>query len=565
MKSFSDFRIELPNTASGNVRTTCPECSSQRKKKNVKCLSVNADDGTWICHHCGWAGGLKQRLQHLPLHWQKPEWRTPAPSPTGLPDAALAWFKRRGINERVLMRNKIGHGTVYMPQVEAEVTAIAFPYFENGEHINTKWRDHQKNFRMEAGARRILYGIDDINHHDTVIWVEGEMDKLSVEVAGYLWCVSVPDGAPAVNAKSYASKFDFVEWDLMTGKRHILFLDMDEPGRKLEEELARRLGKENCLRVIAPFGCKDANDVLVKHGVAALADLIASAQPFPISGVYDADQIRDKVVTLYERGYERGVLTGWETLDQFYTVRPGEMTIVTGIPGSGKSNLLDCMLVNIARHSGWRFGLFSPENQPIERHAASLVEKYARAPFSHGPQRRVERSELEESMDWMRNHFFWVLPDEDDDYSLSALLERARALVLRYGINGFVLDPWNEIDHARQPGVSETDHTSESLTKIRRFARAHHVHVWVVAHPTKLQKNDGGQYPVPTPYDISGSAHWRNKADNCLTVYRQFVTNGTEPPVEIHVQKIRFREVGKIGVCDLRYEKPTATYKEAWS
>jgi len=38
------------------------------------------------------------------------------------------------------------------------------------------------------------------------------------------------------------------------------------------EELARRLGKENCFRVRWPKSedgkqCKDANDVLVKHGV----------------------------------------------------------------------------------------------------------------------------------------------------------------------------------------------------------------------------------------------------------------------------------------------------------
>jgi twinkle protein len=391
------------------------------------------------------------------------------------------------------------------------------------------------------------------------------MDKLSVETAGYQNCVSVPNGAPPVNAKEYASHFDFVNWDTLAGKQHVLFTDMDEPGRKLEAELARRLGPENCLRVIPPFGCKDANDVLVKHGAVALADLIAKAQPFPISGVYDADQIRDRVVTLYERGFERGVSTGWPSLDDLYTVRLGEMTIITGIPGSGKSNFLDAMLVNIARAKGWRFGLFSPENLPIQRHAASLVEKQTGYPFTTGPTMRLTREELDAAMDWMREHFYWVLPDEDDDYSLTSLLERAKVLVRRYGINGFVVDPWNEVDHTTPQGVTETEHISRALTEIRRFARTHHVHLWVVAHPAKLQKDQSGQYPVPTPYDISGSAHWRNKADNCISIYRKFATDGPEPPVEVHVQKVRFREVGKIGVCDLRYEKPTATYREVYA
>jgi hypothetical protein len=46
------------------------------------------------------------------------------------------------------------------------------------------------------------------------------------------------------------------------------------------------------------------------------------------------------------------------------------------------------------------------------------------------------------------------------------------------------------------------------LSQIRRFARLHTVHVWVIAHPTKMQKAEkgpyAGLYPPPTPYDISG-------------------------------------------------------------
>lgn len=565
MKTFADFGISVPSGSTGNIRTTCPECSDKRRKKTVKCLAVDVDQGVWICHHCGWAGGLKGRSEHLPIHWQKPEYRKPERKPSAdLPANVIAWFASRGITDDVLIRNKVGYGTVYMPQLEGDIGAVAFPYYVNGEHINTKWRDANKNFRMEAGAQRVLYGLDDISDRESVIWVEGEMDKLSVEVAGFRNCVSVPDGAPAINSKEYASKFDFIDWDVMTGKQHVLFVDMDEPGRKLEAELMRRLGEENCARVICPFGCKDANEVLTKHGPFALRDLIKGAQPFPVSGLFDVDRLRDKVVTLYENGYERGVLTGWQSLDHLYTVRPGEMTVLTGIPNSGKSNFLDAMLVNIAKTHGWRFGVFSPENQPLEDHVAHLIEKYVGAPFDQGPSARITPEERDHAIDWLGDHFTWVMP-EDDDYSLSGLLQKARVLVRRKGINGFVLDPWNEIDHTRPHGVTETDHVSKCLTEIRRFARAHKVHMWIVAHPTKLQKDNSGNYPVPTPYDISGSAHWRNKADNCLAVYRRFVESGAEPPIEVHVQKIRFREVGRVGTCDLRYEKTTGRYREVYA
>ena len=64
--------------------------------------------------------------------------------------------------------------------------------------------------------------------------------------------------------------------------------------------------------------------------------------------------------------------------------------------------------------------------------------------------------------------------------------------------------------------MSETEYISQSLTTIRKFARRYDVHVWVVAHPTKMQKDNDGNYPIPTAYDAAGSTHWRNKADNVL-------------------------------------------------
>src|SRR5690606_28072351 len=96
---------------------------------------------------------------------------------------------------------------------------------------------------------------------------EGEMDKLAVEVAGIVSCVSVPDGAPSETAKDYASKFTFLEADrarLESVKEWIIAVDNDGPGKRLEDELARRLGREKCRRVTWPEGCKDANEVLTK-------------------------------------------------------------------------------------------------------------------------------------------------------------------------------------------------------------------------------------------------------------------------------------------------------------
>ncbi len=559
MKTYEDFRIRGINpNGSEEQYVTCPECSTERKKKSVRCLSVNVVKEVWICHHCGWKGSLQNGGNYSDPHWRKPEYRKPTlfPANPRLIPEVMNWFLNRGITADVQIRNKLTVSTVYMPQIEKKVKAIGYPYFRDGEHINTKWRDHDKNFRMEAGAELLLYGLDDIKEADTVIWVEGEMDKLSVEVAGFKNCVSVPNGAPPPESKNYSSHFDYLvsASKFFEGKAHILFLDDDEAGRHLESELSRRLGKESCKRVRLPEGFKDANEYLIAHGSDNLCTVIEAAQPYPVSGIHDGNSLLEGVKKIHGGGMKGGVSTGWLPLDEFYTVRLGEMTIVTGIPNHGKSNWLDCLLVNIAMRFGWRFGIFSPENQPLERHAMGLVEK-----INMLPQSELKEIDIDATMASIHDHFQWILPEFEDDWSLGGILDKAKTMVYRFGINGLVIDPWNEIEHKRPANLSETEYISQALQKIRQFGRLHNIHIWVVAHPSKLQKDaKTGNYPVPTPYDIAGSANFRNKADNCITVDR---IHGADR-VKIHVQKVRFKEVGKLGGAELVYDVKSSTYSE---
>ena len=70
--------------------------------------------------------------------------------------------------------------------------------------------------------------------------------------------------------------------------------------------------------------------------------MIDNAKPVPISGVFDYNSIEDAHDRLYHNnGRVGGLSTGWLNVDRFYTVRAGEVTIVTGIPSHGKSEVVD--------------------------------------------------------------------------------------------------------------------------------------------------------------------------------------------------------------------------------
>jgi twinkle protein len=429
--------------------------------------------------------------------------------------------------------------------------------------INYKYRDREKNFRMEAQAERILFGYDDIDDNACMI-VEGEMDKLTAEVAGLISCVSVPDGAPTPETKNYASKFTFLDDErLQNVQKWVIAVDNDPPGVRLEQELVRRLGVERCLKVTYPDGCKDLNEVATKLGTDAVVKIVASAVPYPVEGVIEVSALGAQLDLLYQSGRLKGLSTGWRLLDQYYTVRPREFTVVTGTPGSGKSNFMDDLMVNLAREHGWKFAVFSPENQPVEEHVSRLMEHFTRMPFWEGPTRRMDVEQMHVARDWVNEFFRFILPPDDADWTIEHILELALVLIRRHGINGLVIDPWNELDHSPQSGQTETQYISKALKRLRQYARRNAIGLWLVAHPQKLYRSrDTGQYPVPTLYDISGSAHFRNKADNGLIVARDFA-NPENPYVDIHTAKIRFRGIGKVGMCQLKYDKATGGYSDA--
>lgn len=567
MKTWEDFGISVPSTSHGpEVATTCPKCSPHRKNAKAKCLNANIEKFLFKCHHCGYAGSLEKGVdqqsnpfEYVPKRYFKPTYnQTPETDQSKM----LKWFSDRGIPANIVALNKITTNMVWMPQVEAEVKAIQFPYFRDGECVNIKSRDNEKHFRMESGAERILYGMDQVEG-TTLIIVEGEIDKLSIQTVGFNNCVSVPDGAPAPNTKDSNSKFSFLEsceeW-LQRFTNFILAVDNDVAGRKLEEELARRLGRDKCLQVQWPEGCKDANEVLCREGALRLEQAINDAFPYPVKGLFDVKSFLPQIKRLYENGMERGAKTGWDVLDPLINFSTGQWTVVTGIPGHGKSEWLDALMVNLSHSYGWTFAVFSPENQPLEMHFQKLAEKYIGKPFFGKD--RMDKSELASAARWVDQRFSFVLPDAED-MSVDSVLQLAKTAVARKGIKGVVIDPWNELDHSRSQNLTETEYISQCLSKIRRFARDNNVHVFLVAHPVKLKKEKNEQgimvYMPPTPYDISGSSHWRNKADNAITVFRPDVTKENST-VQIHIQKIRFKNNGKPGVIELNYEYLTGRF-----
>jgi twinkle protein len=542
--------IDLKRKTHGTIKTTCPKCSETRHDKKDPCLSVDIDTGLFNCHHCDFKGRVFEKKQR--------EYIRPQARLEKLRPELIQWFEgTRGISNNTLLRFGITEATEWMPQFEKDVPVICFNYYRHNELTNIKFRGQKKAFKMAKDAELIFYNLDALQDQQVAVVVEGEMDCLTLYECGIYNSVSVPNGASKGNAQlEYLNNC----WQSFEGiSKIILWTDSDEAGFSLREELARRLGKERCYRVPQMEGCKDANEVLLLYGKEQVKECIENATPWPLEGIITMDEMYEDVCNYYSYGYPGGIDLHIDGIEDFIQLMPGQLTTITGIPGSGKSEWADYMMVQTAKHHEWSWGVCSFENQPPSFHVTKLTEKITGKAFSHRKDSNFRMNQKEfESGVYTVDRFFHFININEIDVTLDGILTKAKELVQRKGIKGLLIDPWNYIEHHIPKGYTETQYISESLTKIKSFAIRCGVHVFLIAHPTKIQKDKStGKYEVPTLYSISGSAHFFNKTDNGLCVWRDFSSN----TVEIHVQKVRYSWLGHVGMAAYSYNVNTRQYQ----
>ena len=215
----------------------------------------------------------------------------------------------------------------------------------------------------------------------------------------------------------------------------------------------------------------------------------------------------------------------------------------------------------MAKEHDYKFAMCSFEN-PVSEHLNKLSEKYVGKPARKDTwAKQMEEEELLDAYDWIAQHFFFVRAEDESptiDWCIQALISS----VLRYGVNAVILDPYNEFDHQRPSGMTETEYVSQMMSKLKRFAQTYSVHIFFVAHPAKMRRSHDGSFPMVEPYDIAGSANFANKADVILIVERDFTKGSSD--VRIHTKKMRFKQSGQIGVVDLEYDYISGRYNKSW-
>ena len=551
----------------GKTQGTCPLCSSTRKPENrkKKCASYDWQRGIGTCHNCDTPfqlhtykrKGKAEREYVIPteLNSQKTINR-PAT------DKTIQWFKTRGISKQTLDELKVSVGKEYMPQTNNTENTIQFKYYVGGQLTNIKYRDARKNFKLYKGAEKVFYNIDNIVGHDDCVIVEGEMDVLALHEAGITNAISVPNGATLnTNNLDYLDNcIDYFE----DKKKIIIAVDNDPPGIALQQELIRRLGAEVCF--IATFDdCKDANEYLLKYSAKELMSRIKQAHPVPLENVTTFKDIEDEVTDFVRNGFKRGFTVGLHNFDKIFSTYTKQFITVTGIPSSGKSDFVDQMCVGYNREYGWKTAFASPENAPTYLHAHKLMRKVWGDMPNKGD---IGGNKWNQVAQHVNDNFFFI---DMERYTLESVLRKGAELVKRKGIKCLVIDPYNKVRDVDCTTEDVNRYTMEYLTKIETFAKKYDVLVFIVAHPTKMYKNQDGKIEEPTMYNIKGGGEWYDASYHGLLVHRDYEARTTK----VKVLKCKFQNLGENGAeafftweprsgCFIPHEMPDLEEKMPW-
>lgn len=562
MNNFIDWnQIDLKGKTSGQHKLVCPKCIGDRKNKRDRSLSVNISKGVAKCHHCD-SISIKEDIKSIvSISYKLPKqtWR----NYTKLSDNIVKFCESRGIRQATLKEMGISEEVYYQPQANKKMNNIVFNYFEGDVLVNKKYRSAGKHFTQTSNTKPIFYNINAALGQSEVYIVEGEFDVLAMHQTGIKNTISIPNGANDnddfwINSEKYLQDIE----------KFYICTDNDDKGEAVSEKIVQRLGRYRCERVL--FKNKDANGDLIE-GEDVLLSSINNSKKYPASGTFTVEDILTDIYDLHENGMPETIYPKsrcFGKLKNIFSVMRGHLCVATGIPSHGKSNFVEWYVMNLMKDYDMKASFFSPEHHPMALHQTTFIEKFFGKNFFMDNEGlpRISKKEIDIYKDWAQERLYITAPEKGKFPTWNWLIEKFKEQMFIYGVDIFVIDAFNKLEYDGSKD-SELSRIKRVLTQLTMFAQMNNVIIFLVVHPTKMQKSEQGIYNVPTLYDCSGSADFRNQTHDGFTIYRHFesVNDGhfdiDKNQVEFITQKVKMKFQGEMaGRVIFNYHVPSGRY-----
>ena len=261
----------------------------------------------------------------------------------------------------------------------------------------------------------------------------------------------------------------------------------------------------------------------------------------------------DQLQKYYASEKGAGYSLPWAKTDGHFAIRMGELTILQGVSGHGKSMMLSQIFLYLMHYT--KVLIASMEMKPVLTLDRMITQRLG----SNQPTQDYIRQFCKDYNEKLYIYDQQGVTTEDDMF---ATLLYGREIL---DINVFCIDSLMKIGN-----ISEDDYNGQKrfVDKLATFCRDLNIHVFLICHTRKMSD----EYQRPDATNILGSSHIRNLADNVLLCWRnreiedlKFAGNcppdrENEPTAYFSVQKQRnYTFEGTFG---LWFDEKSLTYKE---
>lgn len=206
--------------------------------------------------------------------------------------------------------------------------------------------------------------------------------------------------------------------------------------------------------------------------------------------------------------------TGYKELDKkIIGLLMGDVTVLSGLSGSGKSSWIDCVVLNVVQR-GYKVGIWSGELQDfrfqswIDQIAAGknyVCKKEGYENYYYAPKNIANQINK-----WLEGKLF--LYNNNYGSKWQQLFADIKTLVENEGTQLIVLDNLMALQIDSYDGDKYTQQT-RFINDLKEYAKAKNIHVILVCHPRK----EGGFLRKES---ISGTADLTNLADSVIIIHR---------------------------------------------
>ena len=535
----------------------------------------------------GWGEGAVILSDYMPLAEDELETIEDIsldPVVSGNQDVARHYLKEIGITPEQARRYHLGVATRYIKTKKEDTgknrTCIAFRNYVDGYCCNVKFRSittvsENRNIGGQAVSRKkrekgfdqlssftpcAPYNIDCINPQtftasdgecpeqpspvSRLFITEGEKDCLTLLTMGCERVISVASGANTNLDRSFEA---FREW-LAPIKDIVICGDQDQRGRELTAALFDYFASKKvyACRWDQRLWGKDITDVRCQHGDEKARDIISNAQLLTREDILDFTSdddeslILENLTSTVQRGYSVGI--GRMTDEIFRLTDSGGLMVLTGVPGTGKTDFLNFLTTSLIRERNAHVAYCSFETPDKHRHMASLTKVWM------GEERieMLDRDVIMPRIHHITSHVSHIEMRRDSP-TPQRILSKAEAVYAKHpNMQFLVIDPYLYMELTVNRNVTETNAIKKMLTTLQDWAHDHRVWVFIVAHPRMLHREDGSdEFEEVTYYTISGSANWANISDYIGSLKR--IKGSDYDYTRFTTLKVRDQEVCRTG------------------